>query len=117
MSPDLDTSIQAGADEAFAELDLVDLNVILHRADGEEKDATGQSSADSLLRQGIEADPVGGDGVYAIPDYGALVYCGLEGWMNPLRHIMDNNDLGHPLCEHLRQGTWALDYIYGRLIK
>ena len=41
MSPDLDTSIQSGANEAFAELDLVDLNVILHRADGEEKDATG----------------------------------------------------------------------------
>jgi hypothetical protein len=41
MSPDLDSSIQSGANEAFAELDLVDLNVILHRADGEEKDATG----------------------------------------------------------------------------
>jgi len=41
MSPDLDTTIQSGANEAFAELDLVDLNVILHRADGEEKDATG----------------------------------------------------------------------------
>jgi hypothetical protein len=43
MSPDLDTTIQSGANEAFAELDLVDLNVILHRADGEEKDATGES--------------------------------------------------------------------------
>jgi hypothetical protein len=43
MSPDLDSSIQSGANEAFAELDLVDLNVILHRADGEEKDATGES--------------------------------------------------------------------------
>ena len=42
MSPDLDSSIQSGANEAFAELDLVDLNVILHRADGEEKDATGE---------------------------------------------------------------------------
>ena len=41
MSPDLDTTIQSGANEAFAELDLVDLNVILHRADGEEEDATG----------------------------------------------------------------------------
>ena len=41
MSPDLDSTIQSGANEAFAELDLVDLNVILHRADGEEKDATG----------------------------------------------------------------------------
>lgn len=115
MSPDLETSIQAGAHEAFADLDLVDLNVILHRADGEEKDATGQSSA--VNRTMCQADIVGGDGVYAIPDYGALVYCGLEGWMNPLRRIMDSNDLGHPLCEHLRQGTWAMDYIYGRLIK
>ena len=43
MSPDLDTTIQSGADAAFAELDLVDLNVVLHRADGEEKDATGES--------------------------------------------------------------------------
>jgi hypothetical protein len=43
MSPDLDTTIQSGANEAFAELDLVDLNVILHRADGEEEDATGES--------------------------------------------------------------------------
>jgi hypothetical protein len=42
MSPDLDSSIQSGANEAFAELDLVDLNVVLHRADGEEKDATGE---------------------------------------------------------------------------
>lgn len=41
MSPDLDATIQAGADGAFADLDLVDLNVVLHRADGEEKDATG----------------------------------------------------------------------------
>jgi hypothetical protein len=43
MSPDLDTTISSGAEEAFAELDLVDLNVILHRADGEERDATGES--------------------------------------------------------------------------
>lgn len=31
-----------GADEAFGDLDLVDLNVVLHRADGEERDATGE---------------------------------------------------------------------------
>ena len=43
MSPDLDSTLQAGADEAFADLDLVDLNVVLHRADGEEQDATGKS--------------------------------------------------------------------------
>jgi len=49
MSPDLDTTIQSGANEAFAELDLVDLNVILHRADGEEKDATGMFTPYLLL--------------------------------------------------------------------
>lgn len=35
--------------------------------------------------------------------------------MYPLRHIMRYNDLGHPLCGHLREGTWALDYVYSRL--
>ncbi|OCF33773.1 glycogen debranching enzyme [Kwoniella heveanensis BCC8398] len=99
ISPDLDALIKRGAADAFASLDLVDLNVVLHRADGEEKDATG------------------GDGVYAIPNYGALKYCGLEGWMHPLREIMKTNDLGHPLCAHLRDGTWAMDYVLNRLEK
>lgn len=97
MRADLDEFCRAGVDDAMSELDLVDLNVVLHRADGEERDATG------------------GDGVYDVPGYGKLVYCGLEGWMGPLRNIMANNDLGHPLCNHLRQGCWAMDYVYGRL--
>jgi hypothetical protein len=37
--------------------------------------------------------------------------------MNPLRAVMESNDLGHPICAHLRNGTWAMDYIYERLIK
>ena len=97
MSTDLDSICKTGADEAFEELDLVDLNTVLHRADGEERDATG------------------GDGTYTIPNYGSLVYCGLEGWMHPLRQIMESNDLGHSLCEHLRQGTWSLNYVVHRL--
>lgn len=40
VDPNLEATCRAGADEAFAELDLVDLNVVLHRCDGEEKDAT-----------------------------------------------------------------------------
>ncbi|KAG8896597.1 hypothetical protein FRC01_011713, partial [Tulasnella sp. 417] len=39
------------------------------------------------------------------------------GWMHALRHIMKTNDLGHPLCGHLREGTWAMDYVYTRLEK
>ena len=41
MSASLDNTCKSGAGEAYADLDLVDLNVILHRADGEERDATG----------------------------------------------------------------------------
>ncbi len=38
----LDILCTSGADEAFEDLDLVDLNVVLYRADGEERDATGK---------------------------------------------------------------------------
>ena len=44
MPTNLDERCTSGTDVAFADLDLVDLNVILHRADGEERDATGELS-------------------------------------------------------------------------
>lgn len=94
----LDEFCASGAREAFGDLDLVDLNVVLHRADGEERDATD-----------------GKFGVYDVPNLGKMSYCGLEGWMHPLRHIMRYNDLGHALCGHLRDGPWALDYVHARL--
>ena len=100
IDPDLDTFCRAGVDEAFADLDFVDLNVILHRAEGEELDVTG-----------------GAISAYDVPGMGKLTYCGLEGWMHPLRHIMKFNDLGHPLCGNLRDGAWSMDYIHGRLIQ
>lgn len=90
---DADTAVAA-----FSSLDLVDLNVVLYRADAEERNATG-----------------GKFGVYDVPALGRLTYCGLEGWMGPLQAVMTTNDLGHPLCENLRQGTWALDYVVERL--
>ncbi|CCM02450.1 uncharacterized protein FIBRA_04549 [Fibroporia radiculosa] len=94
----LDIFCTSEAENAFTDLDLVDLNVILYRADGEERDATS-----------------GEFGTYSISGIGNLVYCGLEGWMHLLRHIMRYNDLGHPLCGNLREGTWALDYVSSRL--
>lgn len=100
LDSSLDTFCTQEADEAFDDLDLVALNVVLHRAEGEERDATS-----------------GQIGAYAIPNMGNLTYCGLEGWMHPLRHIMRYNDLGHPLCGHLREGTWAMDYVWSRLEK
>lgn len=95
---DLELFCQVGAVASMQDLDLVDLNVILHRADVEERDATD-----------------GVYGAYDVPGSGKLVYCGLEGWMHPLRHVMRYNDLGHALCSHLRDGTWALDYLHQRL--
>lgn len=100
LSSDIDDFCTSGAKEAFSRLDVVDLNIVLFRADGEERDATG-----------------GRDGTYHIPDYGSLVYCGLEGFMHPLREIMRTNDLGHALCSHLRNGPWAMDYVYNRLMQ
>jgi len=100
LDPGLDQFCASEAEQAFKDLNLVELNVVLYRCEGEERDATG-----------------GEIGAYDVPGIGKLVYCGLEGWMHPLRHIIRFNDLGHPLCAHLRQGTWAFDYISGRLSK
>lgn len=32
-----------------------------------------------------------------------------------IRKIQENNDLGHPLCGNLREGTWLASYIVNRL--
>lgn len=100
LTSEVDELCVSGAKEAFSRLDVVDLNIALFRSDGEERDATA-----------------GRDGVYNVPGLGPFVYCGLEGFMHPLRHVMRTNDLGHPLCAHLRDGCWAMDYIHGRLMK
>lgn len=42
VDPGLEEECAKGAAEAFAELDLVDLNVVLHRCEGEERDATSE---------------------------------------------------------------------------
>lgn len=56
-------------------------------------------------------------GSYVVPNLGHLVYCGLHGWKHRLDRVVEQNDLGHPLSEHLRNGSWALDYIWQRLEK
>ncbi|KAJ1715991.1 glycogen debranching enzyme Gdb1 [Aspergillus flavus] len=99
-SAGLDCYITEGADQAFSKLSLVDLNFVLYRCEAEERDSSD-----------------GQDGVYAIPNHGPLVYAGLQGWWSVLESIIRYNELGHPLCDHLRQGQWALDYIIERLEK
>ncbi|KAL8851746.1 MAG: hypothetical protein Q9221_003356 [Calogaya cf. arnoldii] len=97
-SEGLDQYVTSGAADAFAECSLIDLNFILYRSEPEERDASG-----------------GKDGVYAIPGHGSLVYAGLQGWWSCLRDVVRYNKLGHPICNHLREGAWAMDYIVGRL--
>ncbi|OBT69933.1 hypothetical protein VE03_00418 [Pseudogymnoascus sp. 23342-1-I1] len=94
----LDTHVTSGAKEAFSKVDLVDLNFIMYRCEGEELDSSD-----------------GKDGVYDIPSHGKLVYAGLEGWWSVLKKVINENDLAHPLAQHLRSGQWALDYTVGRL--
>lgn len=99
-SEGLDKYVTSGAREAFADVGHTDLNALLYRADAEERAASS-----------------GSDGVYTVPGIGPLVYCGLQGWWSILRDVVARNDLGHPLCAHLRDGQWALDYIVARLDK
>ncbi|KAI1369397.1 glucanotransferase domain of glycogen debranching enzyme-domain-containing protein [Xylaria arbuscula] len=97
-SAGLDNYVTSGSKAAMSELDLVDLNFLLYRCEAEERDGSD-----------------GKDGVYEIPNYGKLVYAGLQGWWSILKDIIKENDLGHPLCQNLRDGLWAVEYIIGRL--
>ena len=94
----LDDYITTAADTAFSEVSLIDLNLILYRCKSEELDFSD-----------------GAAGVYDIPGHGPLVYAGLQGWWSLIKNIIRTNDLGHPLCNHLRDGQWALDYVPRRL--
>ncbi|KAK3393446.1 glycogen debranching enzyme [Podospora didyma] len=97
-STGLDTFVTSGAKAAMAELDLIDLNFLLYKCEPEERDASD-----------------GRDGTYDIPGHGKIVYAGLQGWWSILKDIIKDNNLAHPLCQNLRDGQWALDYIVGRL--
>lgn len=96
---DLDDFVRTGAFEAAKDLTLNDINAILYRCESEERDATNGES-----------------GVYYVPGYGPLVYAGIQGWVSLLKNIIENNELAHPLSNHLREGKWALDYVSNRLI-
>ena len=98
IDADLMDFIFQDRDKIACELNLNDLNVALYRASQEERDSTA-----------------GVYGPYNIPGVGENVYCGLQGWHAHLKYIVRHNDLAHPLCQHLREGNWAFDYVVGRL--
>lgn len=96
----LDDLLREGAFDVTKDLTLYDLNNILYRSEAEERD--------SSMHQ---------DGTYDIPGYGKIVYAGLQGWISVLKYIIWENNLSHPLADHLRNGKWALDYTHQRLDK
>ncbi|RKP10033.1 glucanotransferase domain of glycogen debranching enzyme-domain-containing protein [Thamnocephalis sphaerospora] len=93
----LEEFVTSGANEAIANLTPLELNIVLYRCNEEENDTTP------------------GNGVYSVPNYGNLAYAGVQGFMWPLETIIANNDLAHPLCNHLREGGWALGYLRDRI--
>ncbi|KAF1815982.1 hypothetical protein P152DRAFT_479814 [Eremomyces bilateralis CBS 781.70] len=96
----LESYMTSDAAQAFGSLSLCELNVALYRCDAEERDLSDRS-----------------DGTYQIPEAGTLVYAGLQGWWSVLGPVVRDNNLGHPVCQHLREGDWAMDYIVSRFEK
>lgn len=81
------------------DMTLVDLNTVLFCCDEEEKsDGKGIS-------------------VYDIPGWQKLPYCGIKGIEPILSHIRITNDLGHPVCNNIREGNWLIEYAVSRLQK
>ncbi|OEH79857.1 glycogen debranching enzyme [Cyclospora cayetanensis] len=71
------------------------LNSLMFRCNQEETDASG-----------------GKRGVYDVPEYGPLVYCGLAGVaaaFDAVRMLLPRDQLQHPLCRNLVDGIWLLE--------
>lgn len=73
-----------------SKLDLTALSRVLFSCDQEERD------------MGL------GGTAYDIPNFGPIVYCGLQGFVSLLTEISPRDDLGHPLCNNLRDGNWMM---------
>jgi glycogen debranching enzyme len=50
--------------------------------------------------------------IYAIPNYGELVYGGLQGIASILDSVSFSNDLGHAICCNLRNGKWLMGKLF-----
>ncbi|EFA84547.1 glycogen debranching enzyme [Heterostelium album PN500] len=92
---DVALSEVSALDNAIRSFTLLDMNTILFKHPEEER--------------------VNGGGGYNIPNYGTLPFCGIQGFATILNRISEWNDLSHPLCNNLREGNWAMDYIMMRL--
>ena len=89
-------SAKSLAEKFYDQLDAVDINYQLYTCNTEEQ-AYFQSSC------------------YDLPDYGLLKYAGFAGIKNFLMQMDNDNNLGHPLCDNLRNGNWLIDYYINRI--
>ncbi|KII64615.1 Glycogen debranching enzyme [Thelohanellus kitauei] len=53
--------------------------------------------------------------IYNVPNLGELLYQGLYGLEIVFSKIRQTNDIGHPLCQNLRDGYWLMDHILNRI--
>jgi hypothetical protein len=96
------------------DLDILDLNHALYRCNSEE--ATSEHRCylylACLLNHTLADEGMGsGDGCYTVPGYGQLKFVGLSGLVPLLEDIVAANDLGHALCDNVRQGSWLLGFL------
>ncbi|VDN34988.1 unnamed protein product [Dibothriocephalus latus] len=97
LLPSLPEIMEAGTiSRLVADLSLNDINWLFYRCEREENCC------------GIGRKP------YFIPGYGELPFCGLQGVLSVLRTVAEENDMGHALCGHLRDGLWLMDYLIQR---
>ena len=84
--------------QLFSEVPLSGLNHLLFRCEQEERDLSN-----------------GTRGTYGLTQYGAFKYAGIASVMHVLRHLKVNGDMGHELCNNMREGNWYVDYTVQRL--
>ncbi|XP_049849918.1 glycogen debranching enzyme-like [Schistocerca gregaria] len=87
-------------EKIIGSIPLLDATYLLYNCDQEERSYSGNAR-----------------GVYNVPGFGNLVYAGIQGFQSILKSIRKSNDLGHPLCQNLREGNWAMHYIVDRLFR
>ncbi|XP_041751798.1 glycogen debranching enzyme isoform X1 [Coregonus clupeaformis] len=90
------TILETPLAQIMSKLTLGDMNMLLFRCDSEEQEDGG--------------------GCYNIPSWTSFKYGGLQGLLSVMADIRPKNDLGHPVCDNLRQGDWMIDYVSNRLL-
>uniref|UniRef100_A0A915IDV4 4-alpha-glucanotransferase n=1 Tax=Romanomermis culicivorax TaxID=13658 RepID=A0A915IDV4_ROMCU len=81
----------------MSKMSLQDLNRVLFRSHEE------------------EADEGKGGGAFYVQNIGNFVYCGLAGMAPHFKYVRLNNEMGHPLCNNVRENDWLIKYLANRL--